>query len=390
MLTSCALSAGEMPQIKEPDWEAWKNADPAAKKRAADDLAVVLASRPQASATQAEKEQVAKKLNEAYASLQKNADASYAVAAELLRKTTDDWERLTLGLLLAPAANGSTYLHWAMAKSTSLPPSLFEQFYYIARGLARERKPEVLPAITLMMKASEGRLRLPFLSWHIPFEDCLFYVFGTYGKDAVPYLRTLLNDPYPVVRRNAAILLGYFFDRESVAILRFALKSDDLIAGGAAFALGEMGIQDAAKDMVPLLKHPDARTRFFAAYGIYELKYKEALPDLVEASHDESDTETFQEITETINYLTENPKPEPVVKKLSREELDAALDAAERSRGMTFDADVLVVSCEERDMPRIEKLLLLPTEMPSDKAHKKFRQLRELYKKLHRRLSGKP
>ena len=59
-----------------------------------------------------------------------------------------------------------------------------------------------------------------------------------------------------------SFLLGYFSEYGARDELLGIIKRGDIASGGAAYALGEMGDEEAMADIASLLKNSDEQTRF--------------------------------------------------------------------------------------------------------------------------------
>ena len=68
---------------------------------------------------------------------------------------------------------------------------------------------------------------------------------GRYGREVIPYLYPMLKHDTRTLRRNAAIVLGYFMDKNAKPVMLEMLKANDIGSGGAAFALGQLGVPEA-------------------------------------------------------------------------------------------------------------------------------------------------
>ncbi len=378
----------ELPPVKEPDWAAWKDVDAKKKAMAAQAWATLREYRPDREyKTANERKEAERKVAAAYKVLDDNPDAACAAGAELLRASKDDWERLMIATTIGTAGRdkGEPFLVWAMARAKTVDDA-FDPVFEIASRFAAKRKPEYLPALAAVLRTHDGRIFLQLHSWWIPTQDCLFYVFGRYGPDAISYLRGLLKDPDPYVRRNAAIVLGDFMDRASKPALLKMLEADDVGSGGAAFALGELGDKEAVKPVARLLKNADARTRFWAAYALYELGDKGAVPALEAAAKSEKDEDTRGEMEAALEHLRGDPKPYgATAKKLAGEELRAELEKARKSNGLEGDAAAIAASAGRDELAMLEEIRRKTLDVLSDKGNKRFREWTLVLKTVRRR-----
>jgi HEAT repeat protein len=224
-------------------------------------------------------------------------------------------------------------------------------------------------------------------SWYIRTHECLFYVFGRYGRDVIPYLYPMLQHKDPYVRRNAAIVLGYFMDKAAKPALLKMLEANDVGSGGAAFALGQLGDQDVVKPIAAVLANKDARTRFWVAYALYELGSKDAVPALETAVGNEKDETTRGEMTAAIKYLKSEPKPfGSDATKLTKEELQAALAAAKKANGLQGDMKAIAASAGSDDLEQLEAIRLKAMDVPSDKGNRAFTGWTQVIRAVRRRV----
>lgn len=379
----------ELPPVKEPDWNAWKDADAQSKLQAMEAWEVLRKYRSDREyATAAERREAEKKVDAAYKTLDGNPSAACATGTELARATKDDWERLMFATTVGQLGGekGEGVLIWAMARSTTVDDA-FEPTYEICRRLAAKRRPEDLSALFIMLRAREGNIFLPLHSWYIRTHDCLYYVFGRYGREVVPYLRPMLRHEDPYVRRNAAILLGYFMDKASKPALLEVLRANDVGSGGAAFALGELGAAEAVQPIAQLLKSPDARTRFWASYALYEIGSKDALPALEAAQKGEKDRDTLREMKAAVEHLQSDAKSFAAgARILTADQLRDALQAAQRANGLEGDVEALAASAGRPELEQLEEIRLKTMNIPSDKGNKWFQRWTAVIKTVQRRL----
>jgi hypothetical protein len=379
----------ELPPVKEPDWNTWKDVDLKAKRQAMEAWAVLREHRPhQKFKTAAERREAENKVEVAYNALDGKPRAACATGSELLRTTKDDWERLMVATTVSQLGGerGEPFLLWAMAKSNTVDDS-FEPIFEIACKLAAKRRPGYLPALFLMLRTHEGHIYLRLHSWYIRTHECLYYVFGRYGREVIPYLRPMLQHKDAYVRRNAAIVLGFFMDKPSKPALLKLLEANDIGSGGAAFALGELGAAEAVKPVAQLLKNTEARTRFWAAYALYEIGSKDALPALVTRLKEEKDKATREEMQAAIEHLRSDPKPFGTgARKLGTEELRDALQAAKKANGLAGDVEAIAASAGRAELDQLEEIRQKTMGIPSDMGNKWFQRWTAAIKAVQRRL----
>jgi hypothetical protein len=388
-----ALSASELPgkalpPIKEPEWTAWKDAGEEARRRAAKAWEVLGEYHPDRQyETAARRREAEEAVDAAYKALDADKAAACAVGVELMRASQDDWERLMIATTVGQLGGekGEPFLLWAMANAKAVDQA-FEPVYEIAGSLAARHRPEYLPAVFSILRAHEGSISLRLHSWTIPTQECLFYVIARYGRDIVPYLYPMLEHPDPYVRRNAAIVLGYFLDQRAEPALMKMLAANDVGSGGAAFALGELGDREAAGPIARLLKNPDARTRFWAAYALYEIGSKDSLDELKAAADREKDQAARQEMMAAIEQSRAGRKPLPDgARKLGKEDLSKALDEADRANGLAGDVEGIATSAGPEELERLEEIRRKAMGVPSDLGNKWFRRWTGVLKAIRRR-----
>ena len=343
--------------------------------------------------TKDEKREAEERVDAAYKTLDANPDAACAAGAALVRTTKDDWERIMIAttIKLIGADKGEPFLLWALAKATTVD-STFEPVIGIACELASRQRPEYLPAIFSVLRAHDAHIYLPLHSWYIPANECLFYVFVRYGREVIPYLYPMLGHVDPYVRRNAAMMLGFFMDKRAQPVFLEMLKADDVGSSGAAFALGQLGDEAAIAPITQLLKSPEARSRFSAAYALFEIGSKTSLPALEAALSREKEESLRQEMTSAIEHIRMLSKPQPEGRpKLRDGELQKALDEAERANGLDGDIEAIAASAGPDQLKQLEVIRLGSTTVMSDRGNKRFRRWTEVIKTIQeRRMDWKP
>lgn len=379
----------QLPPVKEPDWTVWKVKDPEAGRRAAAAWDVLRKHRPDQEYENSEQRHKAvEKVDAAYKMLDANPNAACATGAALLRSAEDDWERIMIATTVSQLGGekGEPFLLWTMATCKTVDEA-FEPVYDIASRLAAKRRPEYLPAVFLILRVRNAHIYLRLHAWHIRTHECLFYVLGRYGREVIPYVRAMLRHEDPYVRRNAAIVLGFFMDNASRPALIEMLKANDVGSGGAAFALGELGADEAVKPIARLLQNPDARTRFWAAYALYEIGSKAALPALEKAVPLEKDDNNRREMELAIRYIRSDPKPLGAgTPKLDEARLREALEASEKAHGLTGDIEAIAASAGSADLAQLERIRLKSMDVPSDKGNKWFQRWTLVIKTVRRRV----
>ena len=393
IVTALAFAAVDLPgktplPIKEPDWTAWKEAAPEAKQRASKAWSVLLEHRPDRQyGTRAERQEAEKAVGAAYEAMDADKDAACAAGVEALRASKDDWERLMIATNISHlnGSKGEPFLLWTMATAKTVDEA-FEPVFEIACSLASKRRPEYLSAVFSVLRTHEGHIYLPLHSWYIQTPDCLFYVLGRYGREVVPYLYPMLENSDPYVRRNAAIVLGYFMDGRAKPGLLRMLDANDVGSGGAAYALGQLGDLEAVPPISRLLKNPDARTRFWAAYALFEIGSKDALTPLEAAAESERDRDARQEMEVTIEHIRHAPDPVGArARTLGKEELAKAIAEAEESNGLKGEVEAIAATAGPEHFVQLEEIRRKTMDVPSDLGNKWFRRWTVVLKTIRRR-----
>ncbi len=387
-LTAIQPAAKALPPIAEPNWETWQSAAPDAKRRASEAWATLCSHRPEREyKTEAEQQQAERSVDAAYKTLEAIPQATCAAGASLMRNSKDDWERIMIASTIKQLEKdkGEPFLVWALARATKVDAT-FEPVFYSARELASKRRPEYLPAVFSMLHVHDGQLNLPLHAWAIPSSECLAYVFLSYGRDVIPYLYPMLKHDDPFVRNNAAIVLGYFMDRNAKPALLEMLRADDVGSAGAAFALGQLGAEDTIKPITQMLGSLELRSRFCAAHALYEIGSTDALPALEAAISKEKHEDVRNEMRAAIEHLLSRRKPlDRSLPKQSKAELQQALDEAERANGLQGDIESISASAGRENLKQLEQIRLQSTHVMSDLGNKWFRRWTQVIKSVSRR-----
>lgn len=361
-----------LPAVADPDWKTWPMPTREIGEKIAAAWKVLRENRADKKFNSPEEAKVAgEAVQAAYKFLEENAAASCAVGAYYLERTKDDWERLMIGgtLLNLDETKGEPFFVWSLAKS-QMVEALFPAIFQDACFVAEAQKTSDLPGLFWILKTQKGAVYLPEYDWIIPTHDCLFFVFGRYGNDAVPYLRAALRDQDPYVRRNAAVLLGFFLDTESKADLMALLKAGGPPALGAAFALGEMREREALPYVVKMLSSPELNDRLWATYALFEIRAPETLPILEKSLAAEQNEAAKQELTAAVEHIKKINEPAP--QPLSAEELAKTLKDAEETGSLEIPFDRIRASVKKTDLPKLLHLRRLALEDISDEGHQEF------------------
>jgi HEAT repeat protein len=107
------------------------------------------------------------------------------------------------------------------------------------------------------------------------------------GSEAVPLLRTALEDPDPVVVRNAAIALAFFGQPEARDELLKGLADDDSYRRWEAiFSLRRIGNREVAQALIPLLQgdtEPEEKIRREVVLALGYMGSREVVSPLLDA-----------------------------------------------------------------------------------------------------------
>jgi len=120
---------------------------------------------------------------------------------------------------------------------------------------------EELARILALFEAEESRPHLPLILW------------GLRSEEAIPHLRSLLNDPSDFARRYAAR------------------------------ALGDLGVKDAAPELVRLLRDPERFARSGALRAVADLGLREAVPFLLTVVEEEAEGWDIPELLHAFEAL---------------------------------------------------------------------------------------
>lgn len=138
------------------------------------------------------------------------------------------------------------------------------------------------------------------------------------------------------------------------------------------------------------MKSYDKDIRFWAAFSLYEMKDKRAIPYLKSAKYTESDDRVRHEIEAALDHIQRDEPPPwlggPVITK---SELKKILDEAEEYNGLNLemeDAAKIIASADIEELPQLEKIREEIMRVLSDKGNKELRLWNEILKTVKRRL----
>ncbi len=368
------------PAAAEPNWKTWPMPTREIGEKVQASWKILRENRPDRKfETPEEAQAVGEKIQANYKILEENAVAACAVGAYYLQRTQDDWERLMIAGTLygLDEEKAKPFLIWAMANSGNVEllfPAVFQDACYIAE----QQKVEDLAGLQWILKTQKGAVYLPEYDWIIPTHDCLFFVFGRFGNQCLPYLRAALRDKDPYVRRNAAVVLGYFMDGASRDDLMALLKGGGIPSLGAAFALGEMRQKDAIPYVQKLLTSGDVNYRLWATYALFEIRDPATLPILEQALSVETDEAAKMELTAAIEHIKTNELEG--VQPLSPAELAQLLKEAEESGSLELPFDRIEKSVTREHLPQIVHLRRLSIDDISDAGHQELKQWHKILK----------
>jgi deoxyhypusine monooxygenase len=100
------------------------------------------------------------------------------------------------------------------------------------------------------------------------------------NEQAVPLLsQSLMEDPSPLVRHEAAFAMGQLTFKSAVPALLEAMKNDEsvLVRHESAVALGSIGDDRARQDLMATLSDPDEDVRVSARIALADLDFLKRL-----------------------------------------------------------------------------------------------------------------
>ena len=377
--TSTAAETKTAPAVADPDWSTWALPTREIGEKVQAAWKVLREHRPDRQYATPEQSQAAGQAVEAaYGVLEETPDASCAVGAYYLQRTQDDWERLMIAgtLLSLDETKGEPFFVWALSKSAAVD-SLFPAVFHDACFVAEAQRVGDIGGLLWVLKTQQGAVMLPEYNWVIPTHDCLFYVFGRFGSDCIPYVRAALRDPDPYVRRNAAVVLGYYLDQESKPELLAILKAGGVPALGAAFALGELGSREAVPELIKLLGAQTPSDRLWAIYALYEIRAAEALPAIEKALAVEADERVQQELKAAVEHIK---TPTAGIQPLTPEELGKILAEAEKAIIPDLPFDRIQASVKAEHLPQLVRIRRLAIDEISDEGHQEFQDWQKVLK----------
>jgi hypothetical protein len=283
---------------------------------------------------------------------------------------------------------GSVAKIWAFSKVTSIE-SIFRSHHQDTARMAQTGDLKYLPAVITILNVQSANLYLPMHHWTIRTHEALFYVLGRYDQRVLPYLYPLLKNDNPFVKRNAAFVLGQFCDRNAKPLLLKMLETDDVGAGGAAFALGAIGAKESAVEIARLLKSKLEMNRFWAAYALYEFSSKDGLAALKAAEKVETKEIPLQEIRVAIESIESGgmkyPKP---ASPMTEEAFISRLDELENENGLEIEReDILhLLHADPKHIAQIERIRRKTITIPSDYGNKRFKIWSKVVQAVRRRI----
>lgn len=381
-----------LPPLKEPDWQAFSTVDCEKVSRQIKILRFLGQIYPgKEYRDENELEEAKKKVDEAYDNLDSDHNATRAAAIRELQQANDDFYIVSLIRILTNELGEDSipYITWALTRINDQDKE-FKSIFDIAFKLARTHRTEVLPGLFSILKIKNADYYLDIHSWTIPTNQCLLYTIGAFGPDICPYLIPKLSDQDLYVRRNAAFLLGYFSYYPAEPNLISLVEENDISSAGAAFALGEMKCKPAIGSIARLLESYDNDNRFWAAFSLYEMKDKAAIPYLRSAKCIESDDRVKHEIEAALQHIqSDEPLSWLNGPVITNYELYKLLDEAEENNGLDLemeDASKIIASAGIEELPQLEKIRNEIMRVLSDKGNKELILWNEILKTIKRRL----
>lgn len=213
------------------------------------------------------------------------------VLMDLLKKTTDEFTRQTIGGALEK-------IGWQPQKDLEkaeffLASSNFKELrnqnlgHHVVPGLLERLENDYakLKILEVLAKVDDDQVIEPITKLiGTPANserDLAFELTKKYGEKALPYIRQVVQNSSPSGKRNAAILLGSLKDEESVDLLLPLLESEwDQLLKAAADALGKLKAGGAAGSLVNLLGHKSPAVQRAAITALGKLKNADAVDHL--------------------------------------------------------------------------------------------------------------
>ncbi len=139
----------------------------------------------------------------------------------------------------------------------------------------------------------------------------------TLGESKMTFAETevaqLLNDPSPIVRREAAMALSKFGGEEAVAALTNLIqKNPHAVDEEMIEALAALDDESAVPALVSLLQNPSSALRRSSARALGKLRSRKALGPLMEAASNTEDAELRRAAIQALR-LVGDPVCEPVI-----------------------------------------------------------------------------
>ena len=113
----------DLPSLRVPDWDAWKDAAPDAKEKATGAWAILCQYRPDRECkTKDERLDAQQRVDAAYKILDANPIAACAKGSALIRASRDDWERIMIATTIKQLGGnkGDAFLLWTMASAVTV------------------------------------------------------------------------------------------------------------------------------------------------------------------------------------------------------------------------------------------------------------------------------
>jgi|GEM_PF-4058086 len=173
-------------------------------------------------------------------------------------------------------------------KRTSMQDNSF-QYFYLCHRLARSRYEAVLPVLEQTLANRKIYVFIDEDSPRLDPRAISIYLYGVFGQGSIPALKEACTNENPIVRANAAAVLGYFGDDDPLFVLAGLLNqdADERVRAAAANALGQVNHVAAIRPLRAALtndKSPSVRAA--CAFGLGEIQHEGCIDGLAISLND--------------------------------------------------------------------------------------------------------
>lgn len=142
--------------------------------------------------------------------------------------------------------------------------------------------------------------------------------FREMGKPAVKRLIESLTDEKPLLRNNAAQVLGVISDKTAVRALIYALKDENTdVRSSAVYALGDLGDADAVEPLIGVINTEVEEVREAAASALGNIGDSRAVEALIKALDDDEGFMTDSMAIGSLGKIGDKRAVEPLIAKLT-------------------------------------------------------------------------